>query len=78
MGAGNPVLAHNNRFNRWVAGEGALYFSNEDECEARLDAVLQDEATLAAMRQASLDKHGVEYTWGRVLSDYERLLLDFV
>ena len=78
LGAGSPVLAHNNRFNRWVAGEGALYFSNEDECDARLDAILQDETTLATMRQASLDKHGVEYTWGRVLSDYERLLLDFV
>ena len=28
MGAGNPVLAHDNRFNRWVARDGAWYFQD--------------------------------------------------
>jgi len=26
LGAGNAVVAHDNRFNRWVAGDGAVYF----------------------------------------------------
>ena len=32
LGAGSPVLAKDNKFNRWVAGNGAQYFSSEDEC----------------------------------------------
>ena len=36
LGAGSPVLAHANRFNRWVAGEKALFFSSETECETHI------------------------------------------
>lgn len=31
LGAGSPVLAHDNRFNRWVAGEGATYLMGQYE-----------------------------------------------
>ncbi len=27
LGAGNAVLAHDNKFNRWVAKDGAIYFN---------------------------------------------------
>ena len=32
LGASNAVLAHNNRFNRWVAGEKARYFDSIASC----------------------------------------------
>ncbi len=28
MAAGNPVIAHDNEYNRWVAGDGAVYFTH--------------------------------------------------
>ena len=43
LGAGSPVIAHNNRFNRWVAGEKALFFSNETECEMQITRLVQDD-----------------------------------
>ena len=30
LGAGTAVIAHDKRFNRWVAGDGAVYFSGAD------------------------------------------------
>jgi len=33
-GAGSGVLAHGNRYNRWVGGPGARYFEGEEECAA--------------------------------------------
>jgi hypothetical protein len=35
MGAGSGVLAHGNRYNRWVAGPGARYFEGEQQCADR-------------------------------------------
>jgi glycosyltransferase involved in cell wall biosynthesis len=75
LGAGNPILAHDNPFNRWVAGPGAAYFTTEDDCARQLDALLADEQRLAWMRTASRARHLDAFTWDRVLGDYELLLL---
>lgn len=75
LGAGSPVLAHDNRFNRWVAGEAAQYFDTETLCAAMFDALLDDEATLDRMRQGSYTRHSDAFTWERVLPAYERVLL---
>jgi glycosyltransferase involved in cell wall biosynthesis len=75
MGAGNAVLAHDNRFNRWVAADAARYFSDADSAAKVFDAVLTNPAELAQMRQAALRRHAQAFTWQAVLEDYERLLL---
>jgi len=75
LGAGSPVLAHDNGFNRWVAGQGARYFRDSHECAAQLDALLNDDATLTAMRDASHARHAEAFTWERVLPAYEDVLL---
>lgn len=71
MGAGNPVLAHDNRFNRWVAREGAWYFQDAHGCAAALDALLADAVERRRMahlnRQRALDA----FSWSVVLSQYE-------
>jgi len=74
MGAGSGVLAHGNRYNRWVAGPGARYFEGEEECAAQLDAVLSDRSELERMRSASRERHAAMFTWERVLGEYEGLL----
>lgn len=75
LGAGSPVLAHGNVFNRWVAGPGARYFTDEAGCADTLDALLTDTVTLAAMRRASYKRHAEAFTWDLVLPAYERVLL---
>jgi glycosyltransferase involved in cell wall biosynthesis len=74
LGAGNPVIAHDNRFNRWVAGAGARYFQSADEFSEILDVVLRDSNILAEMRAASLARFDNGLNWDHILMQYEGLL----
>lgn len=79
LGAGNAVLAHNNRFNRWVAGDGARYFSGADDFSAALGALLSDNgAELQARRKFARARFEQEFTWLNVLQQYEALLTRFL
>jgi len=78
MGAGNPVIAHNNPFNRWVAGDSARYFIGAEECSDRLDDVLSRPDVLAEMKAGILRRHQENFTWGKVLADYEALLVKWL
>jgi glycosyltransferase involved in cell wall biosynthesis len=78
LGAGNAVLAHDNRFNQWVAGEEAGYFTDEDSCAASLDHILTDEKQLAVMKKASIQRYSSLFTWDHVLDEYEQLLLEWL
>lgn len=78
LGAGNAVLAHDNKFNRWVAGEGAEYFDGADGCAAAFDSLVGDEPRLARMREASRLRHRGEFTWEKILGEYESLLLGYL
>jgi glycosyltransferase involved in cell wall biosynthesis len=74
LGAGCAVMAHDNRFNRWVAGTAGRYFRTEDECAALFDTLLDDDHSIEKMRAASRVRHAQAFTWGQVFSDYEALL----
>jgi glycosyltransferase involved in cell wall biosynthesis len=74
LGAGNAVLAHDNRFNRWVAGPGAGFFADTAGLDAQLSAVLSDPARLAAMAAASRARHAEAFTQLGVLGEHEALL----
>lgn len=74
LGAGSAVLAHDNRFNRWVAAEGAAYFKNEQECAEYFDNLLKDDAAVEQMRAASRLRFNERFTQAQVLAEYERLL----
>jgi glycosyltransferase involved in cell wall biosynthesis len=76
LGAGSPVLAHNNLFNRWVAGEGARYFFTEGECSEQVDILLQDDGLIASMRQHSFLQMQNNFTWDKVHQAYEQLLIE--
>lgn len=78
LGAGNAVIAHDNRFNRWVAGQGANYFNSVDKLSDCLDRLLSDEHVLQGMRKASRDRFEQALTWPIVLSQYEDLLMRFL
>ena len=76
LGAGNAVLAHDNRFNRWVAGEGQFYFSDRASLEHLLERLGNDKPALEAARKAARARHAEAFTWEHVLGKYESVLLD--
>jgi len=78
LGAGNAVIAHDNRFNRWVAGPPASYFAGADGFATVLDEVLKDPARLQAMKQASRSRFEECFTWNHILAQYEGLLLQWL
>lgn len=77
LGAGNPVIAHDNRFTRWVAGPGAVYFDGADSFARQLESVLAEPGKLEAMREASRKRFDEAFRWEQILGDYERLLLQY-
>lgn len=75
LAAGNPVLAHDNPFNRWVAGsEAAVYFSDADSCAAQFTQLLGHPDQALAMKKAARLLHAEKFTWEHILADYEKLL----
>lgn len=74
LGAGCAVIAHDNHFNHWVAGEGAKYFEDEDACAKLFDSVLLNDDIVEGMKKASLQRFNERFTWSRVLKDYQVLL----
>jgi glycosyltransferase involved in cell wall biosynthesis len=78
LGAGNPVIAHDNPYNRWVAGAAARYFTGVEDADARLTRVLGDAQERAAMSRAARARHAEEFTWDHVAGQYEEVLLRFL
>ena len=76
LAAGSPVLAHNNRFNRWVAGPGAQYFNNANDCAIALDKLLPNTEKLARMKKASIDRYEAEFSENMDLKAYEDLFIE--
>lgn len=74
LGAGCAVIAHDNEFNRWVAGEEAAFFKNEHECILLLDTLLHDQEANRRMKTSSRARYNELFTWQQVLSKYERML----
>lgn len=74
LGAGCSVLAHDNHFNRWVAGSDAAYFKDESACAALLDHLLTDDTAVARMKAGSRVRFLELFTWPQVLREYEELL----
>lgn len=78
LGAGNPVVAHDNRFNRWVAGNGAAYFSCADTFSERMDELLSDTEQLNILQQNGQIRFNESFAWPDVLRQYENLFERFL
>jgi glycosyltransferase involved in cell wall biosynthesis len=78
LAAGSAVLAHDNLFNRWVAGEGAYYFEDELDCIQKFDRLLADSQELERMKEASLKRYQEEFSEQKHLKAYEALLTKFL
>jgi glycosyltransferase involved in cell wall biosynthesis len=74
MAAGNPIIARDNQYNRWVASNGALYFDTIAAADNQISLVLSDEVLRQKLRAAALSRFNEEFTWQRVAGEYEELL----
>ena len=74
MAAGCPVIAHDNLYNKRVAGEGAVYFTNEDTADACITRILAEPELRARLAERSLCRYNEEFTWEHVAGQYEDLL----
>lgn len=78
LGAGNAVIAHDNRFNRWVAGASARYFSGAADFDRCISTLLADSNLLEEMRRGAKARFHEAFTWPDVLAQYERLLASYL
>jgi len=74
MGAGNAVIANDNFFNRWVAGETGCYFKSAEDFSQILDRVIGTEGKLEKMRAGIFEHYHEKFTWDHILFKYEILL----
>lgn len=75
LAASSAIIAHNNEFNRWVAGSGAHYFTDQDSLCAWLCS--HSKADLEQMRLASFQRFEEQFTSDRVEKAYDDLLSRF-
>jgi glycosyltransferase involved in cell wall biosynthesis len=78
LAAGSAVLAHDNRFTRWVAGEGARYFTGTQDLEETICSLEANPHQFSEMERASRTRHLEEFDKQKVLTAYEQLLLHVV
>jgi len=74
LGAGNPVIAHDNPYNRWVAGLAAVYFRHaggSSDCGASLVWSAELRSNLAARAR---DRFLAAFQWPDVLGECENAL----
>ncbi len=75
LGAGNPVLAHDNPYNRWVAADAGRYFTTAEDVDALVSALTEDPGLVTQLGAAARLRHASEFTWQHVAGQYERLLV---
>lgn len=75
MGAGCAIIAHDNKFNRWVAGDGAYYFSGVNDLDTFFSNGYTDDSYVQQKRENSKQKFGADFQWNNILLQYENLLL---
>lgn len=78
LGTGNAIIAHDNKFNRWVAKDGAIYFKSEEEVSAAFDTLFSDTLVVQRLSEATRNNFNDNFQWSQILKQYEDLLLKFV
>ena len=75
LGAGNAVLAHNNQFNRWTAGEGQFFFADELEAASQMRIIIDSYNAHASASAAARARFAIDFRWESVLKAYEDVLM---
>ena len=69
------MIAHDNRFNRWTAGEEQLFFSNISEAAQAMRRIAGNNDLQDRLGQAALGRHQRDFTFDKVHRAYEEVLV---
>jgi glycosyltransferase involved in cell wall biosynthesis len=78
LACGNPVIAHNNKYNRWVAQGAAVYFNDEAEISNLFGALVENRKMRDELKENALKRFNQEFTWDHVAGQYENVLLKYL
>ncbi len=78
LGAGNPVLAHDNKFNRWTAGVGQCFFSSVGQCIAHMRKLSEDENYRAECSRLARVQHELNFSLPAIHAKYLELLQQYL
>lgn len=73
LGAGQAVLAHDNKFNRWVVNNKAYFFKTNKDLKFFFDTKLHDIKFAEALKSDSIKNFEQNFQWKKVLKDYEKI-----
>lgn len=74
LAASNPIVAHDNKFNRWVAGDSALYFSGAADLDQHITHLIESQSLCESLRSNAEKQYRSEFQWDRILCRYEDVL----
>jgi hypothetical protein len=73
MAAGALVCAHDNVFNRWVLGDGGLYFKDQADATRHMDT-RRSPAERATMLVAAQSACKARFRWADILEAYRTVV----
>ena len=73
MAAKSAIIAHDNPYNRWTAGNAQFYFTDTMECKSRIETLSVTSEALTNARSAAFERHKAHFTWSDILGKYEAL-----
>lgn len=74
LGAGAAVIAHDNKYNKFVAQDAAIYFGSVPELDNAFRTIVQEPGVGSQLRSAAVARHQDCFRWPMILGDYEQLL----
>lgn len=78
LAAGCAVIAHDNHFNRWVAGDGAFYFKDKAHLASFFEQQYLDDAFVTVKSNAAKQQFLNSFQWENILTQYETLLSKYL
>lgn len=74
LGAGSAVIAHDNVFNRWVAGPHQFYFADDVACADLLRRIATEPGAVTSAKTAARERHAEIFTFENVHEAYRKTL----
>lgn len=76
LGAGNAVIAHDNKFNRWTAGEKQLFFGSVESCASAIRKAAGNPQFIEELRDFSRKTHASRFRLFDIHTRYMDVITD--
>lgn len=78
LGSKNAIIAHDNKFNRWVISDSGLFFTSDEECATQMNYLSSNEIMRMDLEEKAKVIFEERFTWKSILSQYEALLKNWL